>query len=272
MTKRKIIILILSFPILLNGQILDTISNWKMGLDMVISKSENERLDSLMAEHGGPLFRANYYLIDSTGRIVEESFFEPLGENSSIEIRKKNGKKLSEQVLFKNSSNTKSYFESGNLKFEESQYYDEDSGNVIRKKHYDNKWNTLEKIYYEKVMKPEQFKGIIIEHWQIEEKNMVESVVVEQEVAKEIFLPTHEMSFYPNGKIKEKGTFSKRQFFEFRNKEFYEKWLEDKVRYIDNYAVVLSERIKVKNGKWEYFDEFGKLIKEEYWEEGKLKK
>lgn len=248
MTKSKIIILILSFPILMNGQILDTISNWKMGLDMVIAKSENERLDSLMAERGGILFRANYYLIDSTGKIVEESFFEPLGENGSIEIRRKNGKKLLEQVLLKNSSNTKYYSESGNLEFEENQYYDEDSGNVIRKKYYDNKWNTVEKMYYEKVMQPEPFKGIVIENWQIEEENMVESIVVEQETTKQIFLPTQEISFHPNGKIKEKGTFSNRRFFEFRNKEFYEKWLESGVRFIDNYAVILSERIKVKNG------------------------
>lgn len=272
MKKNNIILLIFLLPVLLYGQKLDTISNWKVGLDMVIEKSENERIDSLVAENGGVLFRANYYLIDSTGKTVEESFFQHTDENGTMEIKLKNGKKFLEQVILKNSSNTKFYYDSGNLEFEENQYYDDDSGNAIRKKYYDNKWNTIEKIYYEKVTHPESFKGIIIEEWQIEKGNLVESLIVEQNVTKKIYLPIQEISFHPNGKIKEKGSFSKRRFFEFRNKDFYEKWLENKVSYIDNYSVILSKRVKVKNGKWEYFDKSGKLIKEEYWEEGKRRK
>ena len=257
----------------LESQIFDTIPDWKEGLDMVISKAEQARLDSLAkeSEYGGYLFRANYILIDSAGNIVEESFFEPLVEmNGSIEIRKKNGKKKSEQLLLENTYDTKIYFENGNLEYEEIHYSDKNYGNVIRKKYYDNKWNSIEQINFSQITNPESFEGIVIENWRVDEEYLINSIVVEQEGKNNKFYPIREMRFYPNGKIKEKGSFSKRRFFEFRNEESYNLWQKKGERYLNKYSTILSERVKVKNGKWEYFNEEGDLIKVEIYDDGKL--
>lgn len=239
---------------------------------MVISKSENERLDKMVKENGGGLFRANYILIDSTNKVIEESKFEILGENGTIELKKKKGIKSSEQVILPNSSFTKDYFENGNLRFEDTQYNDEEFGYWEMREYFDNKWNTLKKVYIQKRIAPEKFKGIIIEDWRIEEKNRIKSLLVEQEVDYNIYVPIQEIQFHPNGKIKVKGNFSKRNFWEFRNKEFYQEWLKGRTSRIDNYSLTIGKRVKVKNGKWEYFDQEGKLDKVEYYENGKLLK
>ena len=259
----------LLLSVLVKGQIYDTIPHWEGGL-MIIAKTEDERIDSMMKERGGILFRANYKIIDSLGVIIKESKFDELVGGQTMEIKKKDGKLYVSQYILKNSTLTKEYYESGNLKFEQNNYFDENFGFTETRTYYDNKFNSIEKIIIERRVIPEKFEEIKIEKWQIDEKYRMETLVVEQEVKDSIYVPIREIRFHPNGKIKEKGEYSKRRFFEFRNKEFYRKWLNDGEGYIGNYAVILNQRVKIKNGKWKYFDEAGNLIKEEIYNNGKL--
>ncbi|MFN3300627.1 MAG: hypothetical protein ACK41Z_10570 [Sediminibacterium sp.] len=263
------IISFLIFPFFVNGQLHDTIPN-EEGTFMIILKTEKERIDSLMKEKDGIFFRANYRIIDSSGTVVEESIFNEFGQNGTVEIKRRNGKKKMEQYILENSILTKHYYESGNLKYENNNHFDKSFGFTETRTYYDNEFNSIESLTIEERIVPAKFEGINIKKWRINEKKLMETIIVEQEIKDSIYIPVREITFYPNGEIKEKGEYSKRRFFEFRNQEFYQKWLIDRKEYIDSYAVILNQRVKLKDGEWNYFDDKGNLIKTENYNDGKL--
>lgn len=261
----------LLISVLAKGQICDTIPHWEGGL-MIIAKTENERIDSLMKERGGILFRANYKIIDSLGVTIKESKFNELVDGQTMEVKKKDGELYVSQYILNNSTLTKEYYASGNLKFEHNNHFDEKFGFTETRTYYDNEFNSLEKMIIERRVIPEKFEEIKIEKWRIDEKYKMETLVVEQEVKDSIYVPIRFACFHPNGKIKEEGEYSQRRFFEFRNKDFYQEWLKDGEGYIDNYSVILNPRVKIKNGEWRYFDEEGNLIKKDFFDNGELMK
>lgn len=272
----KIVILI-SLPRLIQGQVFDTIPNFD-GTFMVIEERENERIKKLAEQNGYTLLKGNFVLIDSIGKIVSERIYKELGENQSIETHIEGGIKIFEEIYLKNSTAIKQWYPSGNIRFEENSYFYKKFGFKERREYYDNGLNSLKNIYVEKAIEPDTFKGIIIEKWRTYESEKITSHAVEIETNRKIFIPYHEVNFYPNGVIKEEGKFIKRKFWEFRSKEFYEEWLKgekgriNKKGRIDGEMVVLHLTVKVKDGRWKYFDRQGNLIRMETYKDGRLKK
>jgi hypothetical protein len=73
-----------------------------------------------------------------------------------------------------------------------------------------------------------------------------------------IFVPIGlQYEFYSNGIIKSIGSFDKKSFWLFKNQQEYEEYLKNNQ---DIKAVKMTVKYK-KIGKWEYYDEYGKLIK-----------
>ena len=247
----------------------DTLSHWK-GIE-ITPKYETLRLEKLL-EAGGGLFRSNYIIVDTTtGKIVEESFYKDLEENGLIHLKKQNGNKLMEDYMIPNAIFSKSYFDSGNLEIEVNGYEDEDFGFKIVRKYYDNEWNTIEAIVNEKVMIPEVFDALIIENFVDEYWKEDDVLIVEQKIEKKIYLPVYGMQFYPNGVLKERGSYAKKRFWKFRSKEYYEAWKSGNSPTDVNKNYYKNQLYRVKHGEWEIYSDDGNMDRIEVYEYGILK-
>ena len=245
--------LIIGFCVNINAQEFDTLFSDLGG--MTVFHSEDWK--KIVEQGGGAMLNVNYKKYDENGILIEEMKVVEYGKNHYQTIKWVNGKKVIEtygnegnKFFMKNiwNHNGELIYQYQCIDDESTtiEYYNKPPGNIY----------SIQKLKLVNIKKAQNFLEIESKYFWTETIDSTGTWVPNGEFIK----------FYPNGKIKEKGTYLQSKFKVFKSKEDFEKHqLGDKVtpKYIRKYA---------KDGEWNYFNEIGEIETTENYKNGNLLK
>lgn len=260
--KLQLVILFTCNLIFLSGQILDTLE-YSDGNYMVIDRLERERMDKSEVR----LIRGTYDVYNENGSLIKGSLFFENEYMSYEEIRDSSGlKSTCEEILEDNnwSQTTRIYYPSQKIEIEiisNKSFYEERS-------YYDNELNSLHVYQRREPSVPELFDSLKLR------SEMGEGYLIEQNIVEEILMWKYYIEYHENGRVKATGAFSNRLYWEFRDKDYYEKYQSMSSEGVKFYRedgtmnVVVNRNPKVRHGKWLFFNTSGELIEEVDYVEG----